>query len=192
MFSLAQRFQAVSNQAITYACVIAVFVAITSWLQLALSDAFSLPVAINNVKPTVNVRTSRYYGSQNGRPKQNSRVVFDIDADLSPLFNWNTKQVFVYLTAEYNGSAGRDTVNEVTYWDKIIPSNEDAKLSLHEAKSKYSVWDLEEKFDGRQANFKLKWNIQPWVGPLIYGETEGSQTITFPVIDKPQKKVKLR
>jgi hypothetical protein len=28
-------------------------------------------------------------------------VNFDITADLSPIFNWNVKQLFVYLTAEY-------------------------------------------------------------------------------------------
>lgn len=26
---------------------------------------------------------------------------FDLDADLEPLFNWNVKQLFLYLTAEY-------------------------------------------------------------------------------------------
>lgn len=192
MFSLAQRFQTVSNQVVTYACIIAAFVALSSWLQLAHSDAFSIPAAINNVKPSVNVRTSRYYGSQNGKPKQNSRIVFDIDADLSPLFNWNTKQIFVYLTAEYSGSGSRDTLSEVTYWDKIITERDDAHLYLRDAKSKYSVWDLEEKFDDREAVFKLKWNIQPWVGPLIYGETDGNRTVTFPVSDKPQKKVTQR
>lgn len=26
---------------------------------------------------------------------------FDLDVDLAPLFNWNVKQLFLYLTAEY-------------------------------------------------------------------------------------------
>jgi signal peptidase complex subunit 3 len=26
---------------------------------------------------------------------------FDLQADLEPLFNWNVKQLFLYLTAEY-------------------------------------------------------------------------------------------
>jgi signal peptidase complex subunit 3 len=26
---------------------------------------------------------------------------FDLEADLAPLFNWNVKQLFLYLTAEY-------------------------------------------------------------------------------------------
>jgi hypothetical protein len=28
-------------------------------------------------------------------------LTFDLHADLSPLFNWNVKQLFLYLTAEY-------------------------------------------------------------------------------------------
>ena len=28
------------------------------------------------------------------------------DADLTPLFHWNTKQVFIYLQAEYNTTQG--------------------------------------------------------------------------------------
>lgn len=27
--------------------------------------------------------------------------MFDLQADLNPLFNWNAKQLFVFLTAEY-------------------------------------------------------------------------------------------
>lgn len=33
------------------------------------------------------------------------KVVFDIDADFSKLFNWNTKQVFLSLAAEYDSKA---------------------------------------------------------------------------------------
>ena len=28
-------------------------------------------------------------------------LTFDLQADLNPLFNWNVKQLFLYLTAEY-------------------------------------------------------------------------------------------
>ena len=28
-------------------------------------------------------------------------INFDLELDLSPLFNWNTKHVFVYVLAEY-------------------------------------------------------------------------------------------
>ena len=31
-----------------------------------------------------------------------AKVTFDMDADFTPLFNWNTKQVFLSLVAEYS------------------------------------------------------------------------------------------
>lgn len=34
-----------------------------------------------------------------------AKVSFDIDADFTPLFNWNTKQVFLSLAADYDSRA---------------------------------------------------------------------------------------
>lgn len=45
-----------------------------------------------------------------------------LNTDLSPLFNWNTKQVFIYLAAEYEGkeikqkSIDERTENQVVFW----------------------------------------------------------------------------
>lgn len=44
---------------------------------------------------------------------------FDIRADLQPLLtSYNTKQLFLYLTAEYNDAEGAE--HEVVLWDRII------------------------------------------------------------------------
>lgn len=51
------------------------------------------------------MKFSRRFGSVGGKPKENTKLIFDIESDLTPLFNWNTKQVFVYLTAEYPGKS---------------------------------------------------------------------------------------
>lgn len=126
------------------------------------------------------MRTSRFFGSVNGKPKENIKLSFDLDVDLSPLFNWNTKQVFVYLTGEYQGFLKKDVKSEVTFWDSIITSKDKSNLSLSNIKSKYSVWDIEDKFEGKEMMLKLHWNIQPWVGPLIYGETSGEYSIMIP------------
>jgi signal peptidase complex subunit 3 len=69
-------------------------------------------------------------------------VRFDLEADLSGLFNWNTKQVFVYVNTEYpaepaegtglgeDGAAGSLSserrhapgMNKAVIWDTIIPA----------------------------------------------------------------------
>ena len=38
-------------------------------------------------------------------------LTFDLQADLNPLFNWNVKQLFLYLTAEY--ATPKNAVNQV-------------------------------------------------------------------------------
>lgn len=52
-------------------------------------------------------------------------IKFSLDADLSSLFTWNTKQVFVYVTAEWpDNSAGStaNATNKAVIWDSIITS----------------------------------------------------------------------
>ena len=39
-------------------------------------------------------------------------IMFDLQADLTPLFNWNAKQLFVFLTAEYETVDNK--LNQVT------------------------------------------------------------------------------
>lgn len=41
-----------------------------------------------------------------------------INADLRSVFNWNVKQLFVYITAEYETEA--NVLNQVVVWDSII------------------------------------------------------------------------
>lgn len=51
-------------------------------------------------------------------------IKFQLEADLSSLFTWNTKEVFVYVTAEWP-SPGPNTNNQTdkaVIWDTIITS----------------------------------------------------------------------
>ncbi|CAI4213765.1 unnamed protein product [Parascedosporium putredinis] len=52
-------------------------------------------------------------------------IKFSLDADLSSLFTWNTKQLFVYVTAEWpdlSAGAGANATNSAVIWDSIITS----------------------------------------------------------------------
>jgi signal peptidase complex subunit 3 len=84
-----------------------------------------------------------------GRPHYYSKtqeeyanIRFSLDADLSSLFTWNTKQVFVYVTAVWpsnittNGSGDLEAglglgkeMNEAVIWDTIITSPSSDHLS---------------------------------------------------------------
>merc|ERR1719436_454306 len=52
---------------------------------------------------------------------------FNMEYDMSSEFNWNMKQLFVYLVVSYNDTASNKR-NEVTVWDTIIENSEDAKF----------------------------------------------------------------
>lgn len=58
-----------------------------------------------------------YYSS---KKEEYAIIKFSLDADLSSLFTWNTKQVFVYVTAEWPGP--NNSTNEAVIWDDIITS----------------------------------------------------------------------
>ncbi|KIV92361.1 hypothetical protein PV10_06808 [Exophiala mesophila] len=59
-----------------------------------------------------------YYSA---RREEYAQIRFDLDADLSSLFTWNTKQLFVYVTANYPSSKdGKGGMSEAVIWDSII------------------------------------------------------------------------
>ncbi|KAI9463358.1 signal peptidase 22 kDa subunit [Russula earlei] len=102
------------------------------------------------------------------RRQEHAFVTFNLTADLSTLFNWNTKQLFLYLEAEYNNAKG--VRNEVIFWDRIVRRKEDAVIAVS-GKNKYPFREVSAKFKGSTpANYTLKYNLMPFVGILTYGE----------------------
>ncbi|CAG8602167.1 11406_t:CDS:2 [Acaulospora colombiana] len=63
--------------------------------------------------------------------------------DLTSLFNWNTKQLFVSVVAEYETET--HSLNQVVLWDTIIQSKEDAhiKADMH---NEYNFVDITTSF----------------------------------------------
>jgi len=95
-------------------------------------------------------------------------VKFNITADLRPLFNWNTKQLFVYLEAEYTNAQGVN--NSVVLWDRIVRRKEDANI-VQSSRNKYKFRELSQTFKNVSPTaFSLKYNVMPYVGLLSIGE----------------------
>ncbi|KAL9591942.1 MAG: hypothetical protein Q9179_007219, partial [Wetmoreana sp. 5 TL-2023] len=64
-----------------------------------------------------------------GRPHYHStkkedyaHIRFDLDADLTSLFNWNTKQLFVWVAATYPAKTRSEPQSQAVIWDAIINS----------------------------------------------------------------------
>lgn len=91
-------------------------------------------------------------------------LTLNVSADLQSLFTWNTKQVFVFLAAEYE--TPKNALNQVSLWDGIIPSKEHAKFWMH-TKNKYRFIDQGSNLRGKEFNLTLHWHVMPKTGKML-------------------------
>ncbi|XP_053357282.1 signal peptidase complex subunit 3 [Clarias gariepinus] len=106
-------------------------------------------------------------------------VTFDLSVNLLPIFDWNVKELFLYLSAEY--STKSNALNQVVLWDRIVQRGENTKLELKEMKSKYFFFDDGNGLRGnKNVTLTLSWNVVPNAGilPLVMGS--GHKSVPFP------------
>ncbi|GAM36244.1 microsomal signal peptidase subunit [Talaromyces pinophilus] len=213
MYSSSNRAQGVFGFFTTVAAFVAGFAALSVFLHPATDVTSSVDLkGVQVVKGR-----PHYYSSKR---EEYARIEFDLDADFSPLFNWNTKQLFVYVLASYPASspAGENPHNsEAIIWDMIIPAPESpysfsnlkerffpssttkstgkpskkttnnkkksqttkpeqtGVLHLRNQKSKYQITDISGKIAEREnVTLTVGWNVQPWVGALLWSEGTGA------------------
>jgi len=69
-------------------------------------------------------------------------LTFDLKADLTSLFHWNTKQLFVYISAQY--ITEKNVVNQMVLWDDVIVKDnlaKKAKLRYRDTRIEYMLVD---------------------------------------------------
>merc|ERR1712198_470274 len=139
-------------------------------------NEFQVHADINTVK--VVVKNVPDYAA--GKEKNDlGFLTFDLQADLTPLFNWNVKQLFLYLTAEYE--TPNNKVNQVVLWDKIIQRGENAVLDYRSMNTKYYFWDDGNGLHGHEnVTLKLAWNVIPNAGNLPRIASTGFHSFKFP------------
>ncbi|XP_002165721.1 signal peptidase complex subunit 3 isoform X1 [Hydra vulgaris] len=104
---------------------------------------------------------------------------FNLKSDLEPLFNWNVKQLFLYLTAEYKTKSNE--LNQVVLWDKIIKRGENAYLDLQDMNSKYYFFDDGAGLKGhKNITLTLSWNLIPNAGILPRIRAPDQFVFSFP------------
>ncbi|KAF4555089.1 Signal peptidase subunit-like protein [Elsinoe fawcettii] len=120
MHSSLVRVQNVFGFFTTVAFTVAAAIAITSLIH---PQNPSAKLSMSNV--SVVKGRPHYYST---KKEEYAHIKFDLSADLSSLFSWNTKQIFVYIVAVFP-SHHRSTANapvpasEAVIWDAIIPSS---------------------------------------------------------------------
>ncbi|XP_065886337.1 signal peptidase complex subunit 3-like [Dysidea avara] len=105
-------------------------------------------------------------------------LTIDFKADFSSLFDWNTKQLFIYIFAEY--STADNPVNQVVLWDKIMLRGEKAEIDYKDLSAKYPFFDDGIGLKGnKNVSLVVSWNLIPDAGmlPLISG---GHFSVPFP------------
>ncbi|KAF9168592.1 hypothetical protein BGX21_011424 [Mortierella sp. AD011] len=131
---------------------------------------------------SIRVLTGRYdknWVDYRTRDNEFANTVMKVDADLSSLFHWNTKQLFIYAVAEY--STPTNPKNQIVLWDAIIKRKSQAIVHKKNVKNKYSLIDVSKKWTDVHANVSLHWNIVPYVGFMTYGHSDASEAYAFPL-----------
>jgi signal peptidase complex subunit 3 len=154
-----------------------VFFALTVLLALATLAAFSTYLHAGEPKVKVlrfDKLTQLMHYNGNDRAKLN----FHLNADLTPAFHWNVKQLFVFMVAEYETEKAR--LNQVIIWDKIIESKEDAIIKVKKQDLKYALMSQGADLRGRDVTLKLMWDHMPITGRLYMGSNTKNDTFTTP------------
>ncbi|CEJ05007.1 hypothetical protein RMCBS344292_18955 [Rhizopus microsporus] len=151
MYNLQQRFNNLFSFAVSVLSAVLGIVALISYIQGYPPIQGALKVDASNIKVV-----ARRFGPENQDYRKKSefaRLSFDIDADFSKLFNWNTKQIFVTVVADY----------ETDKYEK-------ANLKLKNVGNKYAMVDISQKWNYERANLSIAWDITPHVGLLQSGQ----------------------
>ncbi|KAH7079564.1 signal peptidase subunit-domain-containing protein [Paraphoma chrysanthemicola] len=115
MHSALVRLQNVFGFFTTVAFTVAAVIALSSFIS---PQTPSASVRLRNVQV---VKGRPHYYSM--KKEEYAHVKFDLDTDLTSLFNWNTKQVFLYLKAIYPSTRASEPPSEAIIWDAILASN---------------------------------------------------------------------
>ncbi|KAH8048294.1 hypothetical protein JL722_12523 [Aureococcus anophagefferens] len=98
---------------------------------------------------------------------------FDLQADLTPAFHWNLKQLFVFVLAEYYTES--NVLNQVILWDKIVTS--EARLDERNVYVKYALIDQTNELRNTSVNYLLVWDHMPVTGRLFMERETGSTSM---------------
>lgn len=162
----------------------ALYLAITlsSVIHFVADSGTQIEEAVSHIKltpssiETSKMRPKHLYDRQT---KNIASLTFDLGADLEPLFDWNTKQLFVYLVATY--SSPKFSSNEVVIWHKILKSKSEGLLRLNNLKSMvqdYQFFDRgSNSFEDVNVKLSLHWDTMPYVGYLVAGHGAMSRSI---------------
>ncbi|KAJ2079385.1 Signal peptidase complex subunit [Coemansia sp. RSA 988] len=181
MYNFLQRLSAITSFAMSTLMVMALLISVTTPL---IPSSPTHSVTLRSVQTTTGRRVDAF--DKKSRSAEYAQLTFDVNADLTSMFNWNTKLLFAYITADYR-APGFET-NRVVVWDRIIRNRRQAKLRLRKHQNKYLFRNYALTFKGVEAaNLTLHINPVPYLG-LMYDKTATSIPLSLPQAAGPAGK----
>ncbi|KAJ1947622.1 Signal peptidase complex subunit [Linderina pennispora] len=173
MYNIFQRLSSITSFAMSTLMVLAVLISLTTpFIPSSPTHSVTLH-SVQNAKGRVVDQFDR-----TARKSEFARLTFDLDADLSSMFNWNTKLLFAYITADFESA--EYSTNRVVVWDRIIRNTRQAKLRLRKHHNKYTLRNMRQTFEGVEgANLTLHINPVPYLG-IMYDKEVVSIPFSIP------------
>lgn len=106
-------------------------------------------------------------------------VELRLDADLRDIWNWNVKQLFVYIRADF--VSANEKSNHIVIWDRVVTEVEDALLQEN-IRAEYLMTDESAQLRDANVTLSVHWDIMPWIGALRRGggPVHNSVSVRFP------------
>lgn len=126
------------------------------------------------------VRRIQDFNMPDGKENDLGLIQFNLDADFNDCFDWNVKQLFLYLTANYETK--ENVFNQIVLWDHIIERGQhDTKVNLVNKNPKYYMWDDGFGLRGnKNVTLTLSMNIVPNAGFLQVATSPTTHSFAFP------------
>ncbi|KAG4301907.1 hypothetical protein PCANB_002052 [Pneumocystis canis] len=171
MNSTIQRFNTLSSLWVNALLILYIWIAISTYFD---DKNISSNVHLISMNRKI---TNIEYAFRNIR-QEYAFIKFNIDTDITSLFNWNTKQVFIYIVASYASSKNYPH-NEIILWNYIIRNKKDAIIQIKNQKNIFAFNDIEGSFANKNVTLSMHYNIMPHVGFLTWGSGKPSEKLSF-------------
>ena len=142
------------NSIMMYAMFHSLFIILV--IQLTTYYGFERQASVSNVQIR---EVDRFRVKQD---REMALIVLDFDVDLSKVWDWNVKQLFVWVEVSYESKLYKK--NNIIVWDHIVHSKEESVFHMERTISDYIVEDPGKGLKNNKLTVKVAYDIFPWVG----------------------------
>jgi len=143
------------------------FFALTCLFVAAVGSAVTALWHVSN--PVIKLSASNLQLKRTQSGNDLARFKIDLDADLGSVWNWNVKQLFVYILVEHETE--NTPKNQVVVWDYIAKTQDTSHIFLSKQPLKYGLMAHQDTFRDTKANVTVNWDIMPIIGILKSGSS---------------------